>query len=233
MLLIINHVTRMKPGFICVAGIEPETGKHIRPVLCQGLLTRNLLRKEGGVFEIGALVDLGPTKDVGCAPEVEDREFCVANLRYKYKLKPDEFWKYVSTTAQNRAKSIFGEELQQRETSRTTEAGAGKASLGILKPARVWHIGVNDFESVRIYLSDGEVHPDLPVTDIRLYARDQKTARHEIVDCLERRLRRAAAVFAVGLSRPWKKDGADAPRHWLQVNNIHLEEDPLGALFEC
>ena len=231
MLLIINHVTRMKPGFICVAGVEPDTGKHIRPVLHQGLLTRSLLRKEGGVFEIGALVDLGPTKDVGCAPEIEDREFCAGNLRYVRKLKAEEFWRYVSQTAQNRAKAIFGDALRQRETSCTTDAGTGKASLGNLKPARVWHIGVNDFESVRIYLSDGEVHPDLPVTDVRLYERDHKTARHEVVECLERRLRKAGAVLAVGLSRPWKKEGDDAPRHWLQVNNIHLEEDPLGEIF--
>jgi hypothetical protein len=38
--------------------------------------------------------------------------------------------------------------------------------------------------------------------------------------------------LAVGLTRPWRKNGDTAQRHWLQVNNIHLEEDPLGEIFE-
>lgn len=229
--VIISHVTRLQPGYICVAGIEPETAKHIRPVLHRGLLTRSLLRKEGGVFEIGALVDLGPTKDVGQAPEVEDREFCLENLRYRRKLKPQEFWQYLAKSPQDKFKAIFGTELQPRESTCTADAGTGKASLGNLKPARVWHVGVNNFETVRIYVSDGEVHPDLQVTDIRLYENDQKTAREEIVDCVERRLRKTGVVLAVGLTRPWKKEGDTAPRHWLQVNNIHFEDDPIGEAF--
>ena len=50
--LVITHLTRMQPGFICVAGIEPDTGKQIRPVLGR-CLTRDLLHVNGGAFEIG------------------------------------------------------------------------------------------------------------------------------------------------------------------------------------
>jgi len=31
----------------------------------------------------------------------------------------------------------------------------------------------------------------------------------------------------LGLTRPWRKRGDTAERHWLQVNNIHLRDDPL------
>jgi hypothetical protein len=36
----------------------------------------------------------------------------------------------------------------------------------------------------------------------------------------------AGVIVAVGLSRPWQKLDDTVERHWLQVNNIHLEDDP-------
>jgi hypothetical protein len=37
-------------------------------------------------------------------------------------------------------------------------------------------------------------------------------------------------ILSVGLTRPWQKRGDDAERHWLQLNNIHLEDNPLWRL---
>jgi hypothetical protein len=37
-------------------------------------------------------------------------------------------------------------------------------------------------------------------------------------------------ILSVGLTRPFRRDGNDSARHWLQVNNIHLGDDPLGDL---
>jgi hypothetical protein len=37
-------------------------------------------------------------------------------------------------------------------------------------------------------------------------------------------------ILSVGLTRPWQKRGDDAERHWLQLNNIHLRDDPLWQL---
>jgi hypothetical protein len=222
----------MKPGYICVAGIEPGTGKHIRPVLNHGRLPRVLLRKEGGVFEIGALVDLGPTVEVGHAPEVEDHEFSTENVKYRHKLKAAEFWKYLTGTSQNELTAIFGNELQQRESSCTIDVDAGEASLGNLQPEAISYLGVNPWDKIRIRISDGEFHPDLSVTDIRLYRNGQQTPRRRIVDSVGSRLPKTRAILAVGLTRPWRKNGDTAQRHWLQVNNIHLEEDPLGETFE-
>jgi hypothetical protein len=222
----------MQPGYICVAGIEPDTNQHVRPVLNHGRLPRNLLRKEGGVFEIGALVDLGATTEVGHAPEVEDHEFSIANLKYRHKLKPDEFWKYLTETSENRLAAIFGDELRQRGSTCTVDVEAGEASLGNLTPERISYLGINAWHKIRIHVSDGKARPDLSVTDIRLYRNDQQTPRRRIVESVGSRLPKTGVVLAVGLTRPWRKNGDTAQRHWLQVNNIHLEEDPLGKIFE-
>jgi hypothetical protein len=80
MQVVINHLTRMNTGYMCVAGLDLKNGKHVRPVL-GGRLGVELLRKNGGVFEIGAMVDLGPVRLVGTAPEVEDRQFTTGNLK--------------------------------------------------------------------------------------------------------------------------------------------------------
>ncbi len=75
MQILVNHLTRMQPGYICVAGIDLETGTHVRPVLWYGRLSTSLLLKNGGPFELGCVVDLGPTVCVGRAPEHEDHRF--------------------------------------------------------------------------------------------------------------------------------------------------------------
>jgi hypothetical protein len=48
---------------------------------------------------------------------------------------------------------------------------------------------------------------------------------------VEKRLKSGVeAILSVGLTRPWQKWGDTAERHWLQVNNIHLKDDPLWQL---
>jgi hypothetical protein len=60
MRIVVNHVTRMSSPRICVAGIDPETIEHVRPTTPPtDLITRSLLREEGGPFGMGAVVDLG------------------------------------------------------------------------------------------------------------------------------------------------------------------------------
>jgi hypothetical protein len=38
MQIVINHLTRMQRGFMCVAGVDLATGRHVRPVLASQLL---------------------------------------------------------------------------------------------------------------------------------------------------------------------------------------------------
>ena len=63
---------------------------------------------------------------------------------------------------------------------------------------------------------------------LRLHATDRETPKR---DAVRRVMDRLAAgegvVLSVGLSRPFQKSGDAVPKHWLQVNNIHLESEPL------
>ncbi len=230
--IITTHLTRMKPGYICVAGVEPASDELFRPVLGRRRLDRALLRKDGGAFGIGALVDLGPTRGVGHPPETEDREFSIENLAYRHLLKPSALWELLTQTSHSRLKRIFGDELRQRESSCTVDIDSGVVSLGHLRPKHITYFGVNPWGRIRIHVSDGEFHLDLSVTDIRLYKSDQQTVRRRIMQSVSDRLSKTSVILAVGLTRAWRKENDEAERHWLQVNNIHLEEDPLGEIFE-
>ena len=43
----------------------------------------------------------------------------------------------------------------------------------------------------------------------------------------QRRIKRGVGVIlSVGLARAFQVSGDTARRHWLQVNNLHLEDDP-------
>ena len=86
---------------------------------------------------------------------------------------------------------------------------------------------VNSYGKIRLRLTDGAYTAWLSVTDLRLYKDDQVTPRPELVGQIAARIAKGARVIvAVGLSRPWQKLDDTAERHWLQVNNIHLEDDP-------
>ena len=64
------------------------------------------------------------------------------------------------------------------------------------------------------------------MNDLRLYEPDEETPREEAVRALSERLKRGVRVIlAVGVTRPW----GSQHRHWLQVNGIHLAENPTGV----
>jgi hypothetical protein len=65
MQLVFNHITRMGAPRICIAGIDPESRRHVRPTTpSTDLITRVLLRKELGPIAMGALVDIGSVTPV-------------------------------------------------------------------------------------------------------------------------------------------------------------------------
>lgn len=226
MRIVINHLTRMQPGFICVAGLEPQTHQHIRPVL-RGRLSRTLLRAEGGPFDIGALVELGVTTDEGAAPEVEDRAFTAWRATYLRDYEPLAFWSLLQSSARRRLSAIFGPDLRPTGSTCALDAGKGLASLGCLIPTGRPELFATDQGSVRMRFSDEDMAVSVSVTDLRLYEDDQKTPRQEAVADLNARLaREVPVILSVGVSREWTKPGETVPRHWLQINGIHLQDRP-------
>ena len=75
MRIVVSHLTRMDIGYICVAGIDVETGAHVRPILNGIRLATAMLRRCGGIFDIGTVIDLGTTSYQGRRPEIEDHVF--------------------------------------------------------------------------------------------------------------------------------------------------------------
>ena len=227
MQVVINHLTRMQPGYVCVAGVDLDFGRHVRPVLRGRRLSIDLLLRKGGPFDIAAIVDLGGTQYAGQPPETEDYYFTSTGTVYAGDMEPDVFWRMLELVSQWKLTGVFGDALKQRGKTYTVDVGAGSASLRCLRPAVRPVLTLDLFGAVRLLLVEGRFRANLPVTDLRLYEEDHRTPRHRIIEQVATRIQRGVpVVLSMGLTRPWQKPGDTAPRHWLQVNNIHLSDDP-------
>jgi hypothetical protein len=228
--IVICHLTRMKAPNICIAGIEPGTGYQIRPVIRQGQLNTALLDCMGGCINMAKVLETGPVKDVGQKPEVEDRLFNPSRLAEVKRLKPHEFWGLMLTYSKDSLREIFGDDLEARKFSCVVKKGAGIASLGLLLPQKTPAIELNEFEGkkkIRVKLIEKDQTFYLSLTDLRFYGKDLETPNEESVKNISRRLKSGArAILSVGLTRPFSPRPNEAACHWLQVNNIHMLDDP-------
>lgn len=231
MRILINHLTRMQAGYICVAGVDVDTLKHVRPVLRYGRLTNDLIRPKGGPLDIGSVVDLGPTAYAGHPPELEDHHFDPAKTAWLFDHEPDDYWELLEGVARESLAEIFGPALDLWDESGTVDVGEGNASLGCLIPEKQPWLYVDHRGTIRLVLDYLMPSVNLSVNDLRLYETDHRTPRRDLVESLQRRLKAGVeAILSVGLTRPWRKRGDTAERHWLQVNNIHLQDGPLWRL---
>jgi hypothetical protein len=232
--IIVNHLTRMAPGFICVAGISVETNVHVRPVCARARLPMRWTSAQGGVFGIGNVIDLGPVRDRSAPPEIEDREFREHHLRLVDRLSPDAFWDLMHEHHSTRLQRILGPELKLVGHACTTDLGTGRASLGVITPDRIERLYSGGRSGgVRLAFDVGRAHLDLSVSDLRFYAMDDASAtwavdRNWLESVAHALANGIPTILSVGLTRPFRRDGSDSARHWLQVNNIHLADDPLG-----
>lgn len=229
MRIVVNHLTRMKPGYICVAGVDTVTDQHVRPE-SYGQLTTSLLARNGGPFDIAAVVELGPVAHIGHNPQVEDYRFDPLMAHFQNFLTADEFWRVLQQVAKRHLTDIFGMQVKMHTRSCAIDAGVGIASLGCLVPTGqpVLSVETYDKPTIKIEFTDGVLAPKLSVTDLRLFEHDQQTPLQALVRDINARIRAGVAiVLSVGLGRRWQKPGDTEERHWLQVNNIHLEDDLL------
>ncbi len=229
MKIVVNHLTRMRKPAICVAGWNPETGSHVRPVLPWEQLHARLLTRNGGPFAIARVVDIGRAKSVGQAPHVED---CLFDPRQAHSIQstdPRGFWALLEGCARTRLRDIFGDDLEAAGNSCAVPQGKGIASLGCFLPKTKTDLSIDRSRNrVRMSLEDGVFSVHAAVTDLRCYERDHATPRQIVVERMRAEIKKGVRVIlSVGLGRPWKKEEDPAPRHWMQVNNIHLESHPV------
>ena len=221
MKMVVTDLTRMYSGHICVAGINLDTGHRVRPV--SGLLRARLLRTNGGPFDIRAIVDLGKTQDIGRAPEIEDVRFSPKNCIELGDMPPEKFLELCEASASGSLAPI-GTDLQQFRTSLATPELQGDCSLVLVKWPAIPRIFVNGQGRLRFTFSDGV---ELSVTDVRLYKEDLETPNRPQVQILQERLKTSPdVVLAFGLGRPWKQPNDFMKRHYLQLNSIHVRDEP-------
>jgi hypothetical protein len=230
MRIVINHLTRMEAPRICVAGIDPDTGSHVRPTTPPSdAIDRELLTGNGGPFEVGAVVDLGDVTPTPSSPEIEDCRFSTAGARRAGRLDAVDYLQLLADTSSPDLESIFGAELERPLGGNfAVDKGLGDASLGVLSPRRRADLTVT-YNRPKLKLNDYGKPAYLPVNDLRFYEDDQRTIRTDVLADARRRLQRGVDVTVmVGLARATQMPNDDRERHWLQVNGICLEDRPLG-----
>jgi hypothetical protein len=234
--LVVNHLTRMQKGFICVAGIDLATCQHVRPLL-QSQMRKNMLAGHGGPFDMGCVIDLGWTKYIGTRPETEDYLFHRSEARSTGDMPADEFWALLKQLAKPKLGEIFGTDLVPRGPhSYAVDVGHGIASLGCyVTPSRPQlFLQQRDPLSrgrIRIQFRSGDYEFELGVTDIRLYRDDHVTPDPDVVQRVADRLQGGPEVIlSVGLTRAFRGAADEPALHWLQINNIHFKDDPCWRL---
>jgi hypothetical protein len=139
---------------------------------------------------------------------------------------PDQFWEILSGLADAELNEIFGLELVRHGSTASLPAGEGMASLGIFRPRSCPTLTLS-FGRLRLGIVDPELGAlSLPITDVRLYVLATNAVNNRRATLLEDRLRRREALLSVGVGRAWAQNGGQL-RHWLQVNNVHLDDNPL------
>lgn len=235
MKVLITHLTRMRYPRICVAGLD-EAGHYVRPVVGKQEVL-DLKAVGGGLLGLGNWIDLGwhRFRNSPQPPEVEDCYFKLSNARLVGKASPEEFWSHLNRSAKNSLGAIFGEQFRVKETALgytlVLPAGQGKASLGdFLVEGFDLSIKPHAYEGelkLRGVFRVGGVELSVAVTDLRFYnwrggAFQLDTAK---VQEVRRKLGKTRVILGLGLSRAIG-EGLEK-WHWLQVNGVHLERDPL------
>ena len=231
MIITVSHLTRMRPPYICAAGLHDRVA--VRPVV-MGQLHKKWLRSKGGMFAIGAAVDLGPVKPVGAAPEHEDHRFDPAAARFAGMTDARAFWRLLEQIAQPSLDSIFGDDLVKRgRWSCAASPGSGAASLGCLKVCGLPQMsiqGLGPRPGLRLAITDPVLGKlDLAITDVRFFEDDLITVNEAAVNSVQDRINSGVQLLlSVGLTRATVPE--NDPVHWLQVNNLHLRDDPTWNL---
>ena len=159
-----------------------------------------------------------------------------ARARVERPAAADEFWRLLEEMQYASLCEIFGTALQETGAGRwSTALGQGTRSLGILRPAAPPELyvtaGRDGRRQIRMKLTDGRIRADAGVTDMRLFGDDHATPEPTRIRAAAQRMAESRDVLlSVGLTRKFRSSDRNEYRHWLQVNNIHLKEDPTWAL---
>ena len=236
MRVLINHLTRMHGGHICLAGVDLETHRHVRPLLAHDSMPFYFLARYGGPFDMARIVELGSPRHIPKPPHVEDHVIVPARAKFDRPAAAHEFWGLLEQMQCSSLRQIFGAVLRQIGHGHWgTDPGHGSASLGLLRPAAPPELYMTTDRDgrtrIRMRLSDGQIEADAGVTDLRLHGDDHATPSLPRIRAISQAMTDSRGVIlGVGLTREFRASDRHEPCHWLQVNNIHLRENPVWLL---
>jgi hypothetical protein len=177
------------------------------------------------------MVELGTVEYCGHPPETEDYYFDPRVAHSVCLIPHEHFWGLLQRIARNSLAQIFGPALRSFGRGCVVDVDMGEASLGCLMPSVLPSLYVNNYGKIRAIIRDGTFTVDLSVTDLRLCDTDHRTPKMALIEQIDAQMRRGVRVIlSVGLARSWQQPDDTAARHWLQVNNIHLEDGAVWLI---
>jgi hypothetical protein len=220
----------MRAPRICIAGIDPESHRHVRPTTPRtDLITRALLREELGPIAMGALVDIGSVTPEPSPPESEDYAFQTANIEYVRDLGDQEFLDLLDEVRDDDIQAAFGPALENVRNGYAVEAGSGERSLAVVRACEPPTLIVDGYGKLRLHVSDLDPAPNLSVADVRFYEADHKTIRRDVFSDVNARIEDdVGLLLMLGLPHATQMPWDDRERHWLQLNGLVLEDRPVG-----
>lgn len=228
MRIVVNHLTRMTGERICLAGVDVASYTHVRPVTGpDDLLTRALLRENGGPLAVGALVDLGAVKARPTRPQTEDHEFNPRRVRHVRDATDEEYLGLLGAISHHEVQTAFGPDLvaiRPRKWAVPVERGVRSLAIVPLDGARL------RIKREKLYLVLSQpIAAEIRVTDVRFYDGDLQV-RDDLVRDVNRRLAAGVNAYAMlGLARAIPDEGRDGEVHWLMANGICLADRAVGA----
>lgn len=216
----ITHLTRMREGYVCIAGVDLATSKHVRPVLDRQL-TRADLSISGGVIGIGSVVRFDSFRSKPTPPEVEDCVYDPDRARIVRTLDDGDLWDTVRSLSVPDLDAIFSPRLAKLGPGLVTPEGIGAASLGSWDATDRVRFGMTADGRLRAAIPSHDAN--ISVTDLRFYEEDGVTPRTDAFLAMSADVRDRPLVLSVGLGRAYSST-PDTPRqHWLQINSIHIQ----------
>lgn len=216
----VAHLTRMSADRVCLATIELDTGRIVRPVLKQGYWTRSDTVRGGGDLALGRIVEFERVHGYPPVPPFCEDVAVSPSYTVVGRLSDEEFWRLLRGHVQSNLGDVFGPVLQKVWSDKAAVTPFdGHASLGfVAEPGDLIQIGRSELRFQFFDPMLGELKP--PVTDLRLWGHDGTTIRPLCSQVARRLAAGKRPILAVGLARPW----GNPQRCWMQVNNIHFED---------
>jgi hypothetical protein len=232
MRIVVNHVTRMKTDErICVAGIDAATFENVRPVTPKtDLITRRLLRENGGPFGPGAVVDLGDVEPCPSPPETEDHRFETAAARRVEDLTDDEYLALLEEVCDEDLPTAFGPALiEVRPGKLAVKVGEGTRSLAVVQFVDpVLHV---KFDNLYMKFDTPDTQAEVRVTDVRFYEADHHTITQSRVDDVNARIVDGIESYIMlGLAQPLYDAKSGLDLHWLMANGICLSDRAVSDI---